>query len=261
MIERKYDKFYTKFEIAYDICKKFKNVIFNYDFIVEPSVGSGVFIRALNKIGYDKKIISIDILPDYDKAIKSDFLKLKFNKKKNILIIGNPPFGKNSSLALKFLNKSKDIANEIIFILPDTFYKESIKNKLNGLELIDSYKLPINSFLFLGKDYNVPSSVFYFKVNKDKKYEIKMYKTDLIEFVSKDEADYAIRRVGALAGKVLDEFQNYSSSSNYFIKSSLEVKEFLKKHFNDLQQIAKLTAGNPSLSKNELKKFIIENFK
>jgi predicted RNA methylase len=256
---RRLDKFYTKEEIALNICNDFKDIIEKYDFIIEPSAGNGSFIKALRNMGYDGKIIGIDIEPEYKNLIKSDFLKLNIKSDKNILVIGNPPFGKNSNLAVKFLKKAKEIAKEIIFILPDTFHKESIKKKLNGLKLINSIKLPNKSFYICDVEYDVPTSVFHFRVDDSYKYKTKKYETDLIQFVSKDEADYAIRRVGALAGKVLKDFKQYSESSNYFVKSDKNVMLFLEKNFKILNEIAKKTAGNPSLSKNELKKFLVES--
>jgi len=51
--------------------------------------------------------------------------------RKNILVIGNPPFGKVSSIAIKFFNHSSKWANVIAFIIPKTFRKISVQNKLD----------------------------------------------------------------------------------------------------------------------------------
>ena len=45
--------------------------------------------------------------------------------------LGNPPFGKNCSLAIKFFNKAAEFADLIAFIIPRTFKRISIQNKLN----------------------------------------------------------------------------------------------------------------------------------
>jgi len=50
---------------------------------------------------------------------------------KKYIVIGNPPFGKNSSLVINFFNKSAEFADVITFILPKTFKRVSIQNKLN----------------------------------------------------------------------------------------------------------------------------------
>ena len=46
---------------------------------------------------------------------------------KNIHIIGNPPFGRQSSLAIKFIKKSCEFCDTLSFILPKSFKKESLK--------------------------------------------------------------------------------------------------------------------------------------
>ena len=47
------------------------------------------------------------------------------------LVIGNPPFGKISSLAVKFFNKSAEYADVIAFIVPRTLkeylYKKQVE--------------------------------------------------------------------------------------------------------------------------------------
>ena len=45
----------------------------------------------------------------------------------NIHIIGNPPFGRQSSMAIKFIKKCCSFANSISFILPKSFKKDSMK--------------------------------------------------------------------------------------------------------------------------------------
>ena len=126
------DKFYTipsyskkcidkVFEL-YDISK--------WDLIIEPSAGDGSF---LNQIESDK-VIGIDISPKHNKIIKQDFLEYNPpENKKNILVIGNPPFGRISSLAIKFFNHSAKWSNMIAFIIPRTFRRISVQNKLNRL--------------------------------------------------------------------------------------------------------------------------------
>ena len=41
------------------------------------------------------------------------------NKTKRYLVVGNPPFGKISSIAIKFFNKSAEYADCIAFIIPE----------------------------------------------------------------------------------------------------------------------------------------------
>ena len=72
-----------------------------------------------------------DLEPENDEIIKQDYLNFdytgiadEFNKTH---IIGNPPFGRQSSLAIKFIKKSVTYCDSISFILPKSFKKESLK--------------------------------------------------------------------------------------------------------------------------------------
>ena len=142
------DKFYTipscskkcidKICELYDITK--------WDLIVEPSAGNGSF---LNQIPSNNKI-GIDILPEQSNIIKQDFFDYSPpSNKTNILVIGNPPFGRVSSLAIKFFNCSAKWANVIAFIIPRTFRKISVQNKLDNMfHLVYDEEIPNNPCCF-----------------------------------------------------------------------------------------------------------------
>jgi hypothetical protein len=131
--KEKLDKFYTVPSYSKKCIDKVfeKYDISSWDLIIEPSAGNGSF---LNQIQSNKKI-GIDISPDHDDIIEQDFLEYTpegFSLRDNILVIGNPPFGRVSSLAIKFFNHSAKWSNVIAFIIPRTFRKTSVQNKLNS---------------------------------------------------------------------------------------------------------------------------------
>lgn len=239
------DKFYTKPKIV-DYCY---NLIKhnNPDMWLEPSAGDGAFFNKLpdNKIG-------IDIQPEHPDIIKHDFLTY-YPPYKNIYTIGNPPFGKNSSLAVKFFNHAAKFSNNIAFILPRTFMKSSIQNRLdNNFHLEYQEVLPNNSFLFNGKDYNVPT-VFQIwskqKYKRTKTVDPTTHKD--FEFVKKSELyDFAIQRVGVNAGRIKMPDINLSEQSHYFIQSQyIDIFEQI-----DFDSVKYNCAGNPSISKTEIVK-------
>ena len=125
------DKFYTIPTIAKQCIDKVGELydIANYDLIVEPSAGSGSF---LNQIPSNNKV-GIDISPEQPNIIKQDFFDYSppTTTTSNILVLGNPPFGRVSSVAIKFFNHSAKWANVIAFIIPRTFRKISVQNKLD----------------------------------------------------------------------------------------------------------------------------------
>ena len=123
------DKFYTNPNIV-DMCIKQLLILYkwdNFNLVVEPSAGDGNFylkIKHPNKIG-------IDISPDHSDIIKQDFFTFNPTNIKKILTLGNPPFGRISSLAIKFFNHASKWSDVIAFIIPKTFRKISIQNRLN----------------------------------------------------------------------------------------------------------------------------------
>lgn len=252
----KLDKFYTKPEIAgycVTLFKKYFNLTKN-DLIIEPSAGNGSFLESLNKINCRK--CYLDIAPENDQIIEQDFLKFTVSKTNyKIHVIGNPPFGSQSSTAIKFIKHATIFASSISFILPKSFKKESLKNKIPlNFHLMHEYELPQNSFFLKNKLYNVPC-VFQIwkKRNKNRKKILKL-KPENFTFVKKNQnPDIAFCRVGGRAGNSSLNWENKSAQTHYFIKFKTPkiFKKFLK-----LEKFfifpTNNTIGAKSISKQEL---------
>jgi len=244
------DKFYTKHEIAKEIIEKIKQklLIDTSDVIIEPSAGNGSFIPFIETL---KGIhLFYDISPEHSQIVAQDFLKLKINFEGNIHIIGNPPFGRQSSLAIKFVKKSCEIATSVSFILPKSFKKESLKRHFEShFHCILEWDLPKNSFLVNEKEHDVPC-VFQIWIKKAEMREIvpKMEPVGF-EFVKKNQnPDISFRRVGVNAGTISHEIENKSEQSHYFIK----FKSDLLEKFQNLHFDFENTVGPKSISKQEL---------
>ena len=245
------DKFYTQKNIALD-CINFIDNINLFDCIIEPSAGDGSFSKQI------PNCLAYDIQPEGDNIQQADWLLLdkeQFKKYNNILVIGNPPFGQQNTLAVKFFNESSKIANVIAFILPLSFKKHSIQNRLNlNFHLIKEKILDKKSFTLDGKDYSVPCvfQVWEKKDIKRKPYQNKTT-TELFDFVDKNNADFRIQRVGGNAGKASFDL-NFSIQSNYFIKNKTCYSN--EKLINIINQTIfpelEYTVGPKSLSKTEL---------
>ena len=99
-------------------------------------IGAGrIFNKHFEALNHNKKYFKIvgifDIDPKKNNIIKCDFLTIDHDifSGKNVLSIGNPPFGRNSSMALKFIKKSALFATTIAFILPKGFKKDPLSIK------------------------------------------------------------------------------------------------------------------------------------
>lgn len=256
------DKFYTSPDVA-DKCInliKEKINIQHDDLCIEPSAGNGSFINGIKSLF--NNYIFYDLEPENDKIIQQDYLKYdstnikeKYNK---IHIIGNPPFGRQSSNAIKFIKISAKYCDSISFILPKSFKKNSLKKHFPlNFHLIHEFDLPTNSFLVDDKEYDVPC-VFQIWIKKDTNRQIpKKLIPKKYKFVKIDEnPDISFRRVGVNAGNIDKDKSKVnvkSTESHYFIKFDVSLNDVL---FNKLGNInfdcKSNTCGPNSISKQEL---------
>ena len=257
------DKFYTSPNIADECINKIKQQISIHenDLCIEPSAGNGSFINGIKSLCKNYKFYDLD--PEqHDEIIQQDYLKYDYTsiiKKTSgkVHIIGNPPFGRQSSLAIKFIKKSCEFCDSISFILPKSFKKESLKKHFTlCFHLIYEYDLPNDSFIIDKKIHNVPC-VFQIWIKKDiirvvpEKLISKKYK-----IVKKETPhDISFRRVGVNAGNIDKNTCEKSTQSHYFIKFDSDI-ELTDKLFDKLKNISynckHNTCGPKSISKQEL---------
>jgi hypothetical protein len=248
------DQFYTNISVAKSCIQSIILLLpFTKDYIwVEPSAGNGSFFHNI-PISFEK--IGLDIEPKAKDIIKQDYLEWNPPLNKDIIVFGNPPFGRQSSLAKAFISKSCKFAKIIAFILPKSFIKPSMYKAFDlKFHLLSSIELEKNSFEINGSKYDVPC-VFQIwqKKNIDRKIEKKI-NPDGFEYVKSNEKYHiAFRRVGALAGKCYkkDEFK-FSIQSHYFIKFNNDnccINKIIEKINN--HTFPSNTVGPRSLSKSE----------
>lgn len=239
------DQYYTATHVArrfYSIFRKhFDPHLYR---MVEPSAGTGAFFSLLppGSLGYD-------LDPKCPGLQRADFLALDLPRDRPVAIIGNPPFGKNASMAVAFFNRAARAADVIAFILPASIRKASIENRLDrAFHRICDMPVPKNAFLFRSEPFHVPA-VFQIWERRPQPRELQGVETSHpdFEFTKPELADFAIQRVGANAGRVHHDL-NMSPSSHYFIKGDVET---IMKQLN-FASIVGNVAGNPSLAKSEI---------
>lgn len=221
------DKYYTKSETV-ELCLSLvkKHIVINpdCDLIVEPSAGNGAFVASIKTIALNSKFYDLEPDDIHGEIIKQDYLLYdSMQIVRNfpaIHVIGNPPFGRQSSLAIKFVKKSCEFCNSISFILPKSFKKDSLKKVFPAqFHLVCEQDMPDKSFLVSNLEHDVPC-VFQIWLKKD-------YDRPLVEkmvpigfkFVKKEEMpDISLRRVGVNAGTIDTRIDIKSEQSHYFIK-------------------------------------------
>ena len=249
------NRFYTKPEIAAQLIKKVGNLS-NYDLILEPAAGNGAFSKQIDGC------FAIDIAPADETIKQMNFFEFYPPDKHNILVIGNPPPGRQNKIALEFFNYAARWAATIAFVLPISFKKKSFQDKMDlNFHLTDELILPEKSFTFNGYDKDVPCvfQIWQHASTPRKIVELPIT-SSLFAFVKKDEADFRVQRIGSNAGKATKDLAK-ATSSNYFIKNLSEKTddEFIN-YINTLTfPEMECTTGPKSLSKGELVS-IIEKF-
>lgn len=244
------DKFYTKTDLARSLVDALPQT---FDLWLEPSAGAGAFLKHL-----PEPRVGLDLEPDDSEITQCDFFDWKPPADKSIAVIGNPPFGYQSRLAIDFFNHAATFASLIAFILPRTFRKTTIQNKISlDWILQDERILPENSFICLNDngtmyDYSVPCVWQVWVPGKRQKVVLKTTHKDW-QWCDASQAQYAMRRVGGLAGRVFEsDWENYSTQSHYYFNCSTEVAKRLINLYPTFQSISKDTAGNPSIGKGEI---------
>jgi len=261
------DKFYTNpstVEICLNVIKQYLHILPN-DLIIEPSAGNGAFINGIKTLSNHYRFY--DLEPEHPDIQQQDYMKLNSKelleshklsvingKLSSCNVIGNPPFGRQSSLAIQFIKKSCEFCDSLSFILPKSFKKESLKKTFPlNFHLIIEIDLPYYSFLVNDQEYNV-DTVFQIWVKKDHQREVtEKIKPVNYKFVKISESpDISFRRVGVYAGKIDTDIVK-SEQSHYFIKftndksinENLEALKHVKFEHNN-------TVGPRSISKPEL---------
>lgn len=253
------DKFYTKNNVATSCITLIKQhvTINETDLILEPSAGNGAFMDGIKLMS--KHHLFYDLEPENPDIIKQDYLIYDFREIKKrfakIHVVGNPPFGRQSSLAIKFIRKSCEFCNSISFILPKSFKKESLKNKFPlQFHLVYECDLPDNSFLVDGSEHNVPCVFQIWEKKETNRSVVEKIEPLYFEFVDKKQhPDISFRRVGVNAGTMDVNIDEKSIQSHYFIKFTNN-----KTLHDNLNKLSKInfefnnTVGPNSISKQEL---------
>jgi hypothetical protein len=200
----------------------------------------------------------MDILPENQHVRQQDFFTYSPLLTRPIHLIGNPPFGRQASLAFRFIKKASEYASTISFILPKSFKKDSFRNRIPlSFHLVFEKDLPNDSFYIDDTDYDVPCVFQIWKRMATNRERVEREECNDFEFVSKeDEPHLSIRRVGIYAGKASTKIDDKNPKTHYFIRFTNEedinanIEKFSRLTYESMHH----TVGPKSLSKHELVK-------
>ena len=266
------DKFYT-IPVVVDACIASLTKLYDWEeweLVVEPSAGSGNF---LSRIPTSRKI-GMDIFPEGPDIIQQDFFEYSpppptySTQDRKIVVIGNPPFGKASSLAVKFFNHAACWADTIAFVVPRTFRRASIQNRLNRAFTLQSDEdVPVIPCSFVPK-MGVKCCFQIWTRSSNERSRIEGAKSHadwtFLPFGPLDAggqptppegADFALRAYGGKCGEIRDSgLSELRPKSWHWIKCASEVSiETLVRRFGELDYAeSRDTARQNSLGRGVL---------
>ena len=250
-----HDQFYTKPHIV-QFCLNHLRAHYALEGyqLIEPAAGTGEFLQHM------PGAIAIDIDPRAPGIERGDFLTWEPPRCfKPLAFVGNPPFGKNSSLAVKFFNKAADLGSVwTAFIVPRTFRKPSIQRRLHiNYHLQSELLLPLDAFYTVDGFRSVPCVFQVWQRRAEPRPFTQKPPSAPWTWCKPEEAQWAIRRVGVAAGKI-KQVQGASPNSHFFVcdlpPGFRDRMKKLYEHFwerpNDSAKWD--VAGCPSLTKGEI---------
>lgn len=250
------DKFYTKSGVAQTCLAHLE--LQRYARIIEPSAGAGAFSTPLQK-ARPGLVVALDLAPETADITPHDWFDYRRNLPKPTLVVGNPPFGQQGALAMRFINHAFETveAETVAFILPRSFRKASVQNRVfRNATLTYEIVLPRNSFELAGDDYEISTVFQIWERSCEPRPTVTLPTTSpYFQFTKKDEPhDFAVRRVGGRAGCAFSPTTDASPQSNYFLKvgdglDPVQVQALI----NSLDfSVAEDGTGPKTLSKREL---------
>lgn len=278
------DKYYTRKEVVVKCLESLESLeSFQPSAVIEPSAGNGTFLKTFQEKPLNSTqipIIGYDIQPDDPSILCSDFLKLQpeefIKYGSSVLCLGNPPFGRQNNLAIKFFNHCANIPNVfcIAMIFPKSFRKESVQKRLNlWFHLEKEFDLERNSFESADQTeiFDIPC-IFQIWFRKDTERiqpqieQLHPSNLESFNFIPKTDIknnDYvlSLRRVGFYAGRA-KIFEDENKESHYFIRcKTLKIRENLLKYLNSITWNLEDTVGPRSISKQQfIRKINLEIF-
>lgn len=260
------DKFYTNPDVV-DECISLvgDNYEWDWDLVVEPSAGCGNF---LVKIPTTKKV-GLDIEPEHPDVVLQDFYTYTPpTTAKNVLVVGNPPFGRVCSDAVKFFNHSAKWATVIAFIIPKTFRRISVQNRLSpNFKLVHDSdirekpcaftpKMAVKCCFQIWERTEVPRAQEHLETSHPDWDFMKMGpKDDVGQPTPPVGADFAIRAYGGKCGEIRTEnLEDLRPKSWHWIRAKIPVQELIS-NFQSLDYSVSLdTARQNSIGRGELVK-------
>jgi len=188
---------------------------------IEPAGGTGAFVEAAAAAGVDE-ILSFDIEPHHPRVAPGNFLEQELSVR-GAVAAGNPPFGRNNALSIPFFNRSADYCEIICFVVPRSWRKWSVINRLDGrFGLIDDYDLGIDYVDVGGQPCsdrgNLRTCVQTWARQAERRPKVVIEDRGVIAKTTPAEADVSLTIFGYSCGTVKTEFERKPNTTQMFLR-------------------------------------------
>jgi len=175
------------------------------------------------------------------------------------LAIGNPPYGVGANLAIKFLNKTSELTDDIRFVLPTSVRKSSSLNKIKGhLHCVVDEDLDPSTF-----PNGISAVKQHWEVRNISRFQIGVGEIPMIRehsdftflpYEQRFDADVFIGEYGCgPSGRVKTEnFTHYAKGHHFIkVKDSKVIENFLE-FAPKFREVANQCNGRYHFGKNDL---------
>jgi hypothetical protein len=223
------EQYYTPYEtaqICFDTIEPFIPKTKDLKWL-EPAGGAGSFIDVIKNNGFDN-IISYDIEPKHPLVkFTEDFLTLDISDLNNCITLSNPPFGRANKLSIPFFNKCADVSDYIGFLIPKSWRKWSVINRLDSrFHLVKDIDLDVD---FIYDEDNAQKSKgklnTIFQVWEKRNYnreKIVVKDRGYITKTTPENADVSLTIFGRGCGTIKTDFERIPNTTQMFIKLNNE---------------------------------------
>ena len=273
------EQFYTPPTIADDVVQEVLSAFpsATAERWLEPAGGSGAFLDAFERAGVEK-YWACDIEPCDSRVSEGNFLTTSFEPTPPWVTVTNPPFGRNNALSVPFFNHAAEFSQVIAFIVPRSWRKWSVSNRLDHrFHLVSDRDLAIDYVKADGspisKRGSLKTCVQVWERRAELRPKVVVEDRGYIEKVKPDQADVSLTIFGHGCGTVKTAFERKPNTTQMFLRvtspevlAALETVDYarfftrvaytealsIKEIFFLLNEYFDGTVGAPTATQNQL---------
>ena len=255
------EQYYTPSDLASELTRSLAELVDRSDLpfarrtIIEPAGGTGAFIEAAKQISATD-FLSFDIEPLHSSVEIGNFLDQKLGPVFGAVTLGNPPFGRNNALTIPFFNHAAPHSDFIAFIVPRSWRKWSVINRLDrNFKLVSDTDLQIDYVDAAGKQLMSRKRLnTCFQIWQRSPELRPLYSVEDLGFVTKttpEAADVSLTIFGYGCGTVKTDFPRVANTTQMFLKLN-DGRAMAALNSVDFSRFFKNTAYTEALSLGEI---------